>query len=262
MQLDEFLALSHRLADASGEVILPHFRAALEVQDKLGKSDFDPVTLADRAAEEHIRELIGKAFPDHGILGEEYGSENETSDTRWIVDPIDGTRAFIMGVPTWGTLIGLQHLGKPVLGMMNQPFTSERYWNDATSSHYRGPEGTRKLSTRACSSLDVAILASTAPELFKPGQETERFHALSNAVRMTRYGYDCYAYCLLAAGHIDVIAEAGLAAYDIAPLIPIIEKAGGTVTTWEGGDAAQGGQILASGDELVHEQALEILKAR
>jgi myo-inositol-1(or 4)-monophosphatase len=250
----------HELADHSARVILPFFRSNLEVQEKHGKGMFDPVTEADREAEKIMRELITEHFPEHGIIGEEFGNKNPEAELCWIFDPIDGTRAFIIGAPTWGTLIGLLYNGQPQLGMMNQPFTGERFWGGAKGAFYRhhGGEITR-LATSRVHDLQKAILSTTAPEHFADGKDWKKFQSLSGKTRMTRYGYDCYAYCLLSMGLVDLVAEAGLAIYDIAPLIPIVRAAGGVVTTWQNGDPTQGGAILASANQQLHDQALAIL---
>jgi myo-inositol-1(or 4)-monophosphatase len=257
----QYLEFAHVLADISGKAILPYFRKPLAVKNKGASSAFDPVTAADRAAERAIRKAVRARFPEHGLVGEEYGISAGTGPYRWLIDPIDGTRAFITGSPLWGTLIGLMQGPKPILGLMNQPFTAERFWSDGRSARWRGPDGkTHRLRTRACARLADAILTSTHPDMFAPA-EAAAIHDLRARVRMTRYGGDCYGYCLLAAGSIDLIVESGLKAYDIGPLIPIIEAAGGLVTTWDGGAAAEGGRIIAAGDRRVHAEALAILRA-
>lgn len=252
---------AHQLADISGAAILPYFRKPLSVRNKAGDAAFDPVTAADRAAERAIRKAIRARYPDHDIIGEEYGGTERGNRYRWLLDPIDGTRAFIMGSPLWGTLIGLFDGPRPLLGLMDQPFTGERFWSDGRSSRWRGPQGKgRTVTTRACAQLADAVLTATHPDMFREPGEAERFAAVRSRVRMTRFGGDCYAYCLLAAGFVDLIIEAQLKPYDIAPLIPIIEGAGGVVTTWEGGPAADGGRVVAAGDRRVHAQALSILR--
>jgi myo-inositol-1(or 4)-monophosphatase len=220
---------------------------------------FDPVTAADRAAEDAMRALIRKSFPAHGILGEEYGGEHTDAEYVWVLDPIDGTKSFIAGMVAWGTLIGLMRFGEPVFGMMHQPFTRERFSGDGGGAHYRGPAGNRALRVRACSGLDDALLFTTSPLLMN---ETDRaaFRTVENVVKLSRYGGDCYAYCMLAAGQIDLIIETELKPHDIVPLIPIITGAGGIVTTWENGPAQAGGRIVVAGDKRVHAAALEMLK--
>lgn len=246
------------LARVSGEAILPFFRSSLGVENKGLKSAFDPVTEADRAGEAAIRHMIKRAFPDHGIIGEEYGSENPDAEYVWVLDPIDGTRAFICGLPVWGTLIALTRKGVPVFGAMNQPFTRETFWGDGGRAQSRIGDKARALRTRPCGALSRATLMTTSPGLFK-GEDAARYGALEAAALTARYGADCYAYCMLAAGHVDLVAEAGLQPYDILALIPIIEGAGGVVTSWDGGPAHAGGRVLAAGDRLVHAEALKIL---
>ncbi len=202
------LPFAHSLADLSGRVILPHFRRALAVDNKSGPGDFDPVTIADRAAEQAIAAAIKDAYPDHGLIGEEFGSHAADARFRWVVDPIDGTRAFIMGYPVWGTLIGLMDGGAPVLGMMDQPFTRERFWTGPQASYLRVGDGKpRKITTRGCGRLEDAIFSTTHPDLFASGDETEGFLRLKGRARMTRYGGDCYAYAMLAAGFVDLVAR-------------------------------------------------------
>jgi myo-inositol-1(or 4)-monophosphatase len=254
------LACAHELADASAAAIKPFFRKTLTVTDKGGAAGFDPVTAADQAAERAILKVLARSFPDHGVIGEEYGSVRPDARYRWVIDPIDGTRAFIMGMPTWGTLIGLMERDGLVLGVMNQPFTGERFWSGATGAHLRTADGrTRRISTRACPDLAQAVFSSTHPDLFATRGEKRVHDVVKAGARMTRYGGDCYAYCLLAAGHIDVIVEPGLKAYDIAALVPIITKAGGRVTTWDGGDPAHGGDIVACGDPVLHDHILSMI---
>ncbi|HEX6830727.1 MAG TPA: histidinol-phosphatase [Methyloceanibacter sp.] len=256
---DDLLATAHALADQAGAVILPHFRTALAIDHK-GGALFDPVTAADLAAETAIRSALAATHPAHGIVGEEFGSTGTGADYCWIIDPIDGTRAFIVGQPLWGTLIGLVRNGVPLLGLMNQPFTGERYWSGERQSYFRHSSGIEQtIHTRACANLSEALLTASSPDLFETQEEQARFAALASAVRLRRFGGDCYNYCLLALGQIDLVVEAGLKDFDIVPLIPIIERAGGVVSTWEGGDPRQGGRILAAGDPRLHEQAVKIL---
>ena len=246
------------LATASGQAILPFFRTHLTAHDKSLGGPFDPVTEADRAAETVMRRMIGEAFPDHGIVGEEFGSERADAEFVWVLEPIDGTRAFMAGVPLWGTLIGLCRNGTPACGVMNQPFLGERYFGDGGHATLTGPKGTSTLTTRRCRSLDDAILSTTSPRLFGEAELAD-FERVERAAKLTRFGYDCYAYAMLAAGHIDLVVEAGLKPYDIVALIPIIEGAGGTVTSWDGGSAASGGTVVASGDPRLHDEALRLL---
>ncbi len=255
----DFSGFVEDLATASGRAILPFFRTAMATEDKSGGAAFDPVTEADRAAELAMRRLIVASFPDHGIVGEEFGTERGDAELVWVLDPIDGTRAFVSGLPLWGTLIGLLKGGRAAYGMMHQPFIGERFVGDGGSASYRGPHGSRRLRTRRCGSLAEATLSTTSPKLFS-APEAQAYGRVEDAVRLTRYGYDCYAYCMLAAGHLDVVVEAGLKPYDIVALIPIVEGAGGVVTTWDGGRPEAGGAIAASGDPHLHEAVLARLR--
>jgi histidinol phosphatase-like enzyme (inositol monophosphatase family) len=258
LEFDALLATAHRLADRAGAVILPHFRTVQKIDHK-GGGAFDPVTAADRGAESAIREALAEAYPAHSILGEEFGASRADAEYCWVIDPIDGTRAFILGLPLWGTLIGLTRHASPMLGLMDQPFTRERFWSSETESFYRHEGLTKTMRTRPCARLAEALLATTSTDFFTTEDEHRRFDALTRAVRLRRFGGDCYNYCLLALGHIDLVVEAGLNPYDVLPLIPIIERAGGIVSTWEGGDPRGGGQIVAAGDPRVHRAAIELL---
>jgi myo-inositol-1(or 4)-monophosphatase len=259
---EEQLAFAHRLADAAGASIMPYFRCPIEVQNKDKGAGFDPVTAADRAAEIAIAALIATERPGHGIVGEEFGNRNEQAQNRWVIDPIDGTRAFIMGSPLWGTLIGLLDRHCAALGIMDQPYTRERFWSGKDATYFRGATGeTRQVRTRSCGRIEDATFTTTHPDLFVPGVEVEAFQRLKSSARMTRYGGDCYAYCLLASGFIDVIIETGLKSYDVVALIPIVERAGGVITTWEGHAATSGGRIVATGDPRLHDAVLKMLAA-
>ncbi len=255
--LETWLPFLDRLGDAAAAAILPHFRTRMDVDNKQA-GGFDPVTVADRAAEEAMRALIAAEHPGHGILGEEFDPVALDAEHVWVLDPIDGTRAFISGLPVWGTLIGLKKAGKPLAGMMVQPFTGERFAGGPGGATYRGPDGTRALKTRACASLAEATLFTTSPHIFTP-EERQGYDRVEKASRLFRYGCDCYAYCMVAAGQVDVVVESGLKPFDIVALVPVIEAAGGIVTTWDGGDPSGGGRILACGDRRVHAEALRLL---
>jgi histidinol phosphatase-like enzyme (inositol monophosphatase family) len=256
----DFTAFIGRLATSSGETILPFFRTSLSIDNK-SASDFDPVTEADRAAEAVMRRLIKANFPQHGIVGEEFGNEREDADYVWVLDPIDGTKSFIAGFPIWGTLIALLHKGTPVFGMMHQPYIGERFSGDSGSAHYSGPSGERRLTVRRCASLKEATSFTTSPLLMNAA-DREAFGRVEGEVRLTRYGGDCYSYCMLAAGHLDLVVETELKPYDIAALIPIVTGAGGVVTNWEGKPAQSGGRIVAAGDARLHEAALKLLNSQ
>jgi myo-inositol-1(or 4)-monophosphatase len=257
----DFSAFVGELATIAGETILPFFRTALSVADKGGPGSFDPVTAADHAAETAMRNLIHRTFPHHGIIGEEYGSERADAEYVWVLDPIDGTKSFISGMPAWGTLIALLRSGEPVFGMMNQPFIRERFSGDGGRAHYSGPAGERDLRIRVCASLSEAVLFTTSP-LLMHARDRSCFARVEAAVRLSRYGGDCYAYCMLAAGHVDLVIETELKPYDVLPLMPIISGAGGVITTWEGDAPHVGGRIVAAGDKRVHAAAIELLKGR
>jgi myo-inositol-1(or 4)-monophosphatase len=254
----DFAAFVDRLATVSGEAILPFFRTSLGVENKGRPGTFDPVTAADRAAETAMRTLIRENFPDHGIIGEEFGNERTEAEYCWVLDPIDGTKSFIAGMPAWGTLIALMRGGEPVYGMMHQPFTRERFTGDSNAARYRGPAGDRALRVRRCDYLHDAMLMTTSPLLMKAA-DLAAFSEVEQAVKLSRYGGDCYAYCMLAAGHVDLVIETELKPYDILPLIPIILGAGGIVTDWDGGSPTAGGRVIAAGDRRVHQAALVAL---
>lgn len=259
---DSLLQFACKLADAASRITLQHFRQSLNVDNKLSGNNFDPVTIADRAAEAAMRDLILLHYPTHGIYGEEYGAKSGTSNFTWVLDPIDGTRAFISGLPTWGTLIALFDGNRPVVGVMDQPFTGERYFADDLN----GKSVLRHLSTDTslrcsnCSQLAKAIMMSTAPDMFDQ-HEFAAQQKLASSVRLMRYGGDCYSYCLLAAGHVDLVVESNLSLYDIQALIPIVEHAGGVVTDWHGESANNGGQVVAAANVSLHRQALDVLQS-
>jgi histidinol phosphatase-like enzyme (inositol monophosphatase family) len=265
MTVVDFEKFVEELAEVSGEAILPFFRTSIAADDKAHGGAFDPVTEADRAAELAMRRLIGNCFPNHGVIGEEFPATQADAEYVWVLDPIDGTKSFISGFPTWGTLIGLTHHGRPCYGMMHQPFTRERFYGDGEVAHWRGParhdrnaEERRKLAVRPCPKFAQATLMTTSPLLIDESLR-DKFHRVEAEVRLSRYGGDCYAYCALAAGHVDLVIESGLNAYDIVALIPIVEGAGGVVTSWDGGDPSKGGAIVAAGDRRLHEAAMKLL---
>jgi myo-inositol-1(or 4)-monophosphatase len=255
----DFSAFVDKLAAVSAETILPFFRTALSIQDKGRHGSFDPVTAADRAAETAMRALIYQTFPHHGIVGEEFGEERADAEYVWVLDPIDGTKSFISGMPAWGTLIALTRFGEPIFGVMNQPFTAERFSGDAGAARYRGPAGERDLRVRPCERLSEAILFTTSPLLMNEA-DRQAFGRVEESVRLSRYGGDCYAYCMLAAGHVDLVIETELKPHDVLPLVPIIAGAGGVMTTWENGSPNGGGRIVAAGDKRIHAAALEMLR--
>lgn len=257
---DALHTLALDLADAARVASLAHFRqAGLQADNKAAAGQFDPVTAADRAVEDALRQIIAARRPDDGILGEERDGVASTSGLTWVLDPIDGTRAFLSGAPTWGVLIALSDAAGPFFGVIDQPFIGERFVGGFGQAWTTGPMGRHALQTRPARDLSQAILFSTFPEV---GTEAERaaFQRVAGACRLTRYGMDCYAYALLAAGQIDLVIEAGLQPYDIAAPLAVIEAAGGIVTDWQGGPAADGGQILAAANGDIHAQAMARLR--
>lgn len=253
--LTELTVFAGRLADAAAEVTLAYFRRPMDVTNK-EDDGFDPVTEGDRGAEKVIRALIEEHYPEHGIIGEEFGSARADADLVWTLDPIDGTRAFISGLPTWGTLIALSYQGEPILGVIDQPYVKERY----IGSHLGATLNGKPIKSRACPQLKYATLSTTAPELFE-GKERELWDSLHDQAQLVRYGLDCYAYAIVASGHMDVVMETGLKIHDMAALIPVIRGAGGVATNWSGGkagedceDARENGRLLAFGDPALADE--------
>ena len=260
----DFAAFVDELAAISGETIRPFFRSALGsenlgLENKSRSGGFDPVTAADRAAEAAMRALIKRTFPEHGVIGEELGADRPDAEYVWVLDPIDGTKSFICGMPIWGTLIALTRRGEPIYGVMHQPFSREHFSGDGRGARYRGPAGDRTLRVRPCPSLADAIMLTTSPLLMNEADRPS-FSSVEKKVRLSRYGGDCYAYCMLAAGHVDLVVETELKPHDVLALIPIIEGAGGIITTWEDSRPHKGGRIIAAGDRRVHAQAMDALK--
>jgi myo-inositol-1(or 4)-monophosphatase len=254
----ELLDVADALADAARAATLAHFRAAgLAAENKLADA-FDPVTAADRAAEEAMRAILAQRRPQDAVLGEEFADTEGTSGLTWVLDPIDGTRSFLAGTPTWGVLIGLRSADRALFGLIDQPFIGERFVGGFGIAEVAGPLGRRPLAARPPRPLSEAILFTTYPEVGTPA-EGRAFRRLAARARMTRYGIDCYAYALVAAGQIDLVVEAGLQAYDILAPIAVIEAAGGIVTDWRGGPALDGGRALAAANAEIHAAALEIL---
>lgn len=258
MSSDGIPETAHALADAARRAILPYFRAPGLTADTKEQNRFDPVTQADRAAERAMRAILQEQRPQDAILGEEYGQTAGTSGLTWVLDPIDGTRGFLSGTPTWGVLIAVSNDDGPIYGLIDQPYIGERFEGGLGRSEMTGPLGPRDLSVRGDRPLDSSILFTTFPEVGTP-QEGRAFQAVADQVKLTRYGTDCYAYALLAAGQIDLVIEAGLQAYDIQAPIAVIEAAGGIVTDWSGGPVHAGGRSLAAAGKEQHAAALAIL---
>jgi len=245
------VALAAELADAAGAAIRPFFRVPLRVDDK---ADLSPVTAADRAAEAAMRRLIAARFPDHGIIGEEYGREREGADFVWVLDPIDGTKSFISGVPLFGTLIALAFEGRPVVGVIDQPISRER-WAGALGRP--STLGGRPIRCRPCAGLDAATVFATTPDMFV-GADSAAFARVRGAAKLVRYGADCYAYGLLALGFVDLVIEASLKPYDFCAMVPIVAGAGGVASDWQGRPLGLGsdGRVVAAGDRRAHDAAL------
>ena len=253
-EFDDFLTLAAELADAAGAAIRPYFRQKIAVEDK---PDLSPVTAADRGAEAAMRRLIAARFPAHGIIGEEFGREREDAEFVWVLDPIDGTKSFISGVPLFGTLIALARNGLPMLGIIDQPISRERWAGAAgRQTTFNGAP----VRCRPCASLAAATVFSTSPDMFK-GADATAHGRIAAAAKLVRYGADCYAYGLLALGLVDFVIEASLKPYDFMAMVPIVEGAGGVATDWQGRplDVSSDGRVLVAGDARAHQQALALL---
>ncbi|MCA3575235.1 MAG: histidinol-phosphatase [Aestuariivirga sp.] len=246
------------LAEASAAAILPFFRQNTAVEVKDGPV-WDPVTEGDRAGERAIRALIETHYPDHGIHGEEYGIKEARSPFTWVLDPVDGTRSFVCGMPTWATLIGLSVEGQPKLGLMNQPVVGDMFYGSPEGAwhDYRGR--VTRIATRGGISLSRAAIGTTAPELYRSAEDQRRFQALKSKAQLTRYGGDAYFYCMMAAGHLDIAMDCGLQPYDITPLLPIVTGAGGVAAEWTGGDPARGGNVITAGSPALLAEALAVM---
>jgi len=249
---------AHAVADAARRATLAHFRSAALSADNKAATGFDPVTAADRASESAMRAVLAHRRPQDAILGEEEAATPGTSGLTWVLDPIDGTRGYLSGTPTWGVLVALADDHGPLLGIIDQPYIGERFCGGLGLAQMDGPLGPRPLATRPARPLAQSILFTTFPEV-GTAAEGEAFRRVSAQARLTRYGTDCYAYALIAAGQIDLVIEAGLQVYDVMAPIAVIEAAGGLVTDWQGGPAQGGGRILAAANPAVHAEALALL---
>ena len=260
MTVDEkLIAFANRLADASGAVIRPYFRQRIEVVHKPGRAPFDPVTEADKGGERAIRAIIERERPDDGILGEEYGETKGRNSLRWVLDPVDGTRAFITARHEWGSLIALEDNEVPVLGILDQPVLGERFIgaNGRAELHQAG--AVTPLRVRACADLKDATLCATDPSAYMTPAQVAAFDRVKARARLTRYHGDCYLFAMLAMGFIDVIVEGAFRRWDVAALIPLVEGAGGLITNWQGETWRDGDPLIASGDARVHAQAIALL---
>ncbi|MFN4100147.1 MAG: inositol monophosphatase family protein [Pararhodobacter sp.] len=254
----ELWKTAQAVADAARPATLAHFRTEGLAADNKAASGFDPVTAADRASESAMRAVLARLRPDDAILGEEEAATPGTSGLTWVLDPIDGTRSYLSGTPTWGVLIGLADEHGPLLGIIDQPYIGERFCGGLGVAQMDGPQGQRPLAARPARPLSQSILFTTFPEVGTEAEGTA-FRRVSAQARLTRYGTDCYAYALIAAGQIDLVIEAGLHIYDVMAPIAVIEAAGGLVTDWQGRPAHNGGQILAAANPAVHAEALALL---
>jgi histidinol phosphatase-like enzyme (inositol monophosphatase family) len=255
----DLIAVAHALADVARLATLAHFRSDDLQADNKEALRFDPVTIADRESEQAMRDILAARRPQDGILGEEFGAVAGSSGLTWVLDPIDGTRGYLSGTPTWGVLISVADARGPLYGIIDQPFIGERFEGGLGRAEVNGPMGRRVLRVRAPRDMSQAILFSTFPEV-GTADEAAAFRRVVPQARLTRYGMDCYAYALLAAGQIDLVIEAGLQAYDVQAPIAVIEAAGGIVTDWDGQPCHQGGRVLAAANREVHAQALALLK--
>ncbi len=256
----QFVEFAKRTVRAAGAATLPFFRSDIEVLNKAGDGQFDPVTEADRAAETVIRDALAESFPTHGVYGEEYGYQTGNGLT-WVIDPIDGTRAFMTGMLHWGVLLGLFDGDVPIVGAMYQPYTQELFYGDGERTFFAQGDAERQLRTSLCDELGNAVLATTGFEWFEQ-EDRLRFDQLRSEVQLWRTGGDCYIYGLVAMGHVHLGTDASLNPYDIQALIPIVQGAGGVVTTYDGGNASMGGAVLASANEVLHRKALDALSRR
>lgn len=255
---DELVATAHALADAARVATLLYFRRADLVAETKETARFDPVTAADRLSEERMRAILADRRPTDAILGEEYGLKAGTSGLTWVLDPIDGTRGYLSGTPTWGVLISVRDAGGPIYGIIDQPYIGERFEGGLGRARVVGPMGEAALVARAPRPLAEAVVFSTFPEVGTP-EEGAAFRRVAGKAKLVRYGTDCYAYALIAAGQIDLVIEAGLQAYDVQAPIAVIEAAGGVVTDWQGRPAHEGGRILAAANRTIHAEALALL---
>lgn len=257
----DLIATAAELADAAREATLLHFRRADLTADNKEVDRFDPVTVADKLSEERMRAILARRRPQDGILGEEFGTQSGTSGLTWVLDPIDGTRGYLSGTPTWGVLISVRDADGVMYGVIDQPYIRERFEGGLGRAQVTGPSGVAALKSRAPRPLNQSILFSTFPEV---GTSDERaaFQRVAAQVKLTRYGTDCYAYALIAAGMIDLVVEAGLQAYDVQAPIAVIEAAGGIMTDWEGRPCYDGGRVLAAANADIHRAALDLIQAR
>ena len=256
----DYLPFLESLIEQAGEIPLKYFRSDLAVTDKRQKGKaFDPVTRADRETEEFIRQRIAGAYPDHAIIGEEFGATGGPGSHTWLIDPIDGTRGFISGTPMWGVLVGLKRGDECLAGAMRQPYTGETWTGDGKTAYFLRQQERTRIRVRGHTGLDKAIVCCTHPAMYPTDETREKFMGVIARCRFSRYGTECLGYGMLASGYVDLVIEGGLSAYDIMPLIPIVEGAGGIITDWQGGTAVNGGMVIAASGEKLHGEVLELL---
>jgi myo-inositol-1(or 4)-monophosphatase len=256
VELDGLDALIGPLVHAAGQIALQHFRSSVVAEDKGGPGGFDPVTTADRETESFVRRNLAALFPDTQIVGEEEGTTGANTRAIWTIDPIDGTRAYVSGMPLWGLLLGLIVDGNAVAGWCRQPYLDETFAAVGGTAWLEQAGRRRPLRTRPTTELAAATMYSTHPSMFEAPWERAAFDALARQVRLQRFGGDCYSYCMLALGQVDLVVEAGLQSYDIVPLVPIVEAAGGTVTGPDGKVPLEGGFVVAAATPELHAEAL------
>ncbi|MBI2993029.1 MAG: histidinol-phosphatase [Gammaproteobacteria bacterium] len=256
-----YLEFAMDVIEQAGAIALKYFRTELEVINKAKKREYDPVTRADREIEEYIRGRIRETFPNHAIIGEEFGYQSGGSPYSWLIDPIDGTKGFITGSPMWGVLLGLMEAEYCITGLLRQPFLGETYYGSPAGAFLLDHAGRTPLKTRDTRSMDEAIVCCTHPGMFLTEDARRGFDRAARSCAFTRFGTDCYGYALLARGFVDLVVEGDLEAYDIVPLIPIVEGAGGIVTDWQGGSANRGGTVVAAANRALHARTLELLNS-
>jgi len=259
-ELQSMLSFGVSICEQAAEIALRYFRLPLSIRNKLEGGGFDPVTQADQEVEQFLRNELGHRYPDHGIIGEEYGKTEGPSAWQWIIDPIDGTRAFISGATAWGTLLGLMREGEPVAGVVHVPYLHETFYGSASGAWMKHGEERRMMETRPVERIEQAVLYCTHPATFTNDEDRAGFERVAARAQMVRYGGDCYSYCMLALGQLDLIIEGSLQPYDIIPIMPIVAAAGGVVTDAAGGTAKHGGVIVAAANRELHRQALELMR--
>ena len=258
IEAQDIISAAAELAAAARVATLQHFRSDGLTADNKEVARFDPVTVADRLSEQRMREILARRRPADGILGEEFAPVAGSSGLVWVLDPIDGTRGYLSGTPTWGVLISVRDASRVIYGVIDQPYFGERFEGGLGRAEVNGPMGRRVLKTRGPRALSEAILFTTFPEV-GTAEDGAAFRRVASKARLVRYGMDCYAYALVAAGQIDLVIEAGLQAYDVQAPIAVIEAAGGIVTDWSGRPCLDGGRVLAAANAEIHAEALALL---